>query len=104
VHNFLPLIDYGGSAAPIKGKNVLRHIHNLSHYLISPLRLSLSEIIDDWEEKIFSYRQYFEEEEEQFGVDESKRPPNAAFNPNALFNVDEAEGEIDYSLSPCMRT
>ncbi|KAG5672155.1 hypothetical protein PVAND_002308 [Polypedilum vanderplanki] len=69
--------DYGGSAATIK------------------------EIINDWEEKIFSYRQYFEEEEEQFGVDESKRSPDA-FNPNTIFNVDEAEGEIDYSISPCV--
>ena len=63
---------------------------------------SLSEIIDHWEVKIYSYRQYFEEEEEQFGVDEAKRSPDA-FNPNKLFNVDEAEGEIDYNASSCYR-
>lgn len=32
-----------------------------------------SDVIKEWEEKIHSYRQYFEEEDEQFGVDESKR-------------------------------
>lgn len=33
-------------------------------------------MIKEWEEKINSYRQYFEEEEEQYGIDESKRIKN----------------------------
>lgn len=31
------------------------------------------EITNEWEQKILSYRQYYEEDEQQFGVDERKR-------------------------------
>lgn len=44
----LPL-EYGGEAGP------------------------LQDIIYEWEQKILFYRQYFHEEEEQFGVDERLR-------------------------------
>lgn len=42
-------LEYGGEAGPIQ------------------------DIIDEWEQKILSYRQYFHEDEEQFGVDERLR-------------------------------
>lgn len=34
---------------------------------------TIQDIIDEWEKKILSYRQYFQEDEEQFGVDERLR-------------------------------
>jgi hypothetical protein len=51
---------------------------------------TLSEVIREWEERIFYFRQYFEEEEQQFGVDESKRSSQAV-TPNKFFEVDDIE-------------
>lgn len=53
-------LEYGGEAGPIQT------------------------IIDDWEQKILSYRQYFQEDEEQFGVDEQLRV-GLAKNADSLF-------------------
>lgn len=36
-------------------------------------------IIAEWEEKILSYRQYFQEDEEQYGVDERLRVESLKF-------------------------
>lgn len=46
------------------------------------------EIITEWGKKILSYRQYFQEDEEQFGVDERLRA-GAAKTTESLFGVEE---------------
>jgi len=76
------------------------HVHgnNMeSLYKIIPRRLMpeeyggeagpIQDIIDEWEKKLLSYRQYFQEDEEQFGVDESKRV-GSQINPESLFGVE----------------
>lgn len=45
---------------------------------------SLQSIIDNWEKKIVSYRDYYIQEE-QYGVDENKRPKENASKMNDLF-------------------
>lgn len=57
-------LEYGGEAGPIQ------------------------DIIDEWEQKILSYRQYFHEDEEQFGVDERLREGTSK-NAESLFGVGE---------------
>lgn len=55
-------LEYGGDAGPIQT------------------------IIDEWEQKILSYRQYFQEDEEQFGVNELLRD-GASNNSESLFGM-----------------
>lgn len=63
--------EYGGEAGPIQ------------------------EIINEWEQKILSYRQYFHEDEEQFGVDERKRA-GSSNNSDSLFNVEENFNQLEF--------
>lgn len=46
---------------------------------------SIQGLVDDWETKILSYRDYFLDESQHFGVDEKKRTGSAK---NALFGID----------------
>lgn len=50
----------------------------------------LSEVIHDWEERIFYFRQYFEEEEQQFGVDETRRSGEPV-SPSKQYDNDDIE-------------
>lgn len=62
--------EYGGEAGPIQ------------------------DIIDTWEKKIISYRDYFLEEEKNYGTDEKKRvgrPKNA----ESLFGTDGSFRKLD---------
>lgn len=63
--------EYGGEAGPVK------------------------DIIDEWEQKLLSYRQYFQEDEEQFGVDEQKRIGNLN-NSDSLFGVDGSYNHLEF--------
>lgn len=56
-------LEYGGEAGPIQ------------------------DIIDEWEKKILSFRQYFQEDEEQFGVDERLREGTSK-NAESLFGIE----------------
>ena len=62
--------EYGGDAGPIQ------------------------DIIDEWAQKILSYRQYFQEDEEQFGVDERLRV-GTSNNHESLFTGEGDFGQID---------
>ncbi|CRK86618.1 CLUMA_CG000455, isoform A [Clunio marinus] len=55
----------------------------------------LQEIIDDWEKKILSYRMYFQEDEEQFGVDESKRIDRSN-NAESLFGAEGSFNQLNF--------
>lgn len=46
---------------------------------------SLQSLIDEWEKKILSYRNYFLDDTDKFGVDEKKRIGPAS---NPLFGIE----------------
>lgn len=62
--------EYGGDAGPVQ------------------------DIIDEWEQKLLSYRQYFQEDEEQFGVDERKRVGSSTSS-DSLFGVDGSYSHLE---------
>lgn len=55
----------------------------------------IQEIISDWEQKILSYRQYFHEDEEQFGVDERLRV-GGSNSADSLFGNHPNLGELEF--------
>jgi hypothetical protein len=55
----------------------------------------LQQIIEDWEQKILSYRQYFQEDEEQFGVDELKRIGASSCCAESLFGAEGTFNRFD---------
>ncbi|CAG9809301.1 unnamed protein product [Chironomus riparius] len=59
---------------------------------------TINDVIREWEERIFYFRQYFEEEEQQFGVDESKRS-SQALTPSKFFEVDDIENFLKGNTS-----
>lgn len=48
---------------------------------------SIESLTEQWEKKIFSYRDYFLEESSTYGVDEKKRIGRSK-NPDSLFGID----------------
>lgn len=68
--SLLPL-EYGGDVGPIE------------------------DIISEWEKKILSYRQYYHEDEEQYGVDEKKRPGRRT-DSDSLFGVEGTFRQLNF--------
>lgn len=64
-------LEYGGDAGPIQM------------------------IVDEWEQKVLSYRQYFQEDEEQFGVDEHLRA-GTSNSSDSLFGADGTFSQLEF--------
>lgn len=55
---------------------------------------SLESIIENWEKRIVSYRDYYKEEE-KYGVDEKRRPPASASTASDHFGTSGSFRQLD---------